>query len=129
LRRPRRGSSYTGGDGISDEKREGYVLDRRGKIRGEVKNYDPYSRFGHVMLYDIDVFGFVPGYISIKWRVMSEEDMAANKRLADRLYETKYQVWKRHNIHELHDLYEKSDQEYKNDFEKLCRDLYDRVCR
>jgi len=29
-------------------------VDRRGKIRGEARNYDPYSRFGEIMLYEID---------------------------------------------------------------------------
>lgn len=78
------------------------------------------------MLYDIDVFGFVPGYISIKWRVMSEEDMVANKRLANRLYETKYQVWKRHNIDSLirsyNDMYRNSDT-----FEIFCSEMYKRM--
>lgn len=35
---------------------DGYVLDPCGKIRGEVKRYDPYSRFGDIMLCDIDIF-------------------------------------------------------------------------
>jgi hypothetical protein len=35
-----------------------------GKVIGEARRYDPYSKFGDIMLYDIDSFGFVPGYVS-----------------------------------------------------------------
>lgn len=123
----RRRSGSTEGDFIQDEKREGYVLDPRGKIRGEVRNYDPYSRFGEIMLYDIDSFGFVSGYVSGDWNVMSEEDLLADRRLAVRLYETRYQVWKRHNMHDLQEIYEKRNPVYRNDFEKFCRNIFRKI--
>ena len=109
---------------------DGYVVDHRGKIRGEVKGYDPYSRFGDIMLYDIDIFGYVPGYMTKNWQVMSEQDLLADKNLARRLYETKYQVWIRHNSLHLSVEYMQKYHRYdKREFEKLCRDLYDRVCK
>lgn len=125
LRRPRRRSGSTGGNSIRDERREGYVIDRIGKIRGEVKNYDPYSRFGEIMLYDIDEFGFVPGYISMKLHVMSEEDISVNKKLSKRLRQAKYQAWKRSNINRLLNEYSK----YLNMeiFERFCVDMYRRT--
>ncbi len=92
-------------------------------IRGEARNYDPYSRFGEIMLYEIDVFGFVAGYISKEWHVMSEQDIFADRRLVRRLYEAKYQTWKRYNISELIEEYKKNNQSEGN-FEKFCRELF-----
>jgi len=126
LRRPRRRSENTGENTIRDE-RDGYVVDPHGKIRGEVRNYDPYSRFGEIMLYDIDSFGFISGYISKNWDVMSEKDILVDRKLASRLYETKYQIWKRYNVHELYELYEKRNQECADNFEKFCRDVFKRI--
>lgn len=121
MTRPRRRSENTGEDSIRDEQREGYVVDPHGKIRGEVRNYDPYSRFGEIMLYEIDSFGFVSGYVSGNWNVMSEEDILVDRKLAVRLHETRYQVWKRHNIQDLHDIYETKTPRHRDDFEKFCR--------
>lgn len=93
-----------------------------------MKRYDPYSRFGDIMLYDIDIFGFVSGYVSRNWQIMSEQDLLADKRLAGRLYEAKYQVWMRHNSLHLKVEYMKKYRRYdKREFEKLCRDLFRRV--
>lgn len=120
---PRKRSENTGEDIIQDEKRDGYVIDRIGKIRGEVRNYDPYSRFGEIMLYEIDEFGFVPGYISIKWSVMSEEDISVNRKLSKRLRQAKYQAWKRSNIDyllkEYNNVYRNAD-----NFEMFCSEKY-----
>lgn len=107
---------------------DGYVVDPRGKIRGEAKRYDPYSRWGEIMLYDIDVFGFVAGYVSKNWQVMSEQDLLADKRLARRLNEAKYQVWMRHNGFNLKVQYMKKYRLLdKREFDKLCRDLFRRI--
>jgi len=76
------------------------------------------------MLYDIDAFGYVPGYVSRNWQIMSEEDMLADRRLARRLYEAKYQVWKRHNILELKGEYEKIKSVSDLEFERFCRKLF-----
>ncbi|MGI0086898.1 MAG: hypothetical protein ACREBI_02910 [Nitrosotalea sp.] len=51
--RPRRRSGSTG-DCINDERICGYVVAPKGKIIGEARNFDPYSRFGDIMLYEID---------------------------------------------------------------------------
>lgn len=127
LRRPRRRSDSTGGDTVRDEEREGYVVDPRGKIRGEVRNYDPYSRFGEIMLYDIDSFGFISGYVSGDWNVMSEEDLLADRRLARRLYEARYRLWKRRCISYLRESYENRPPEYKSSFERFCRNVFRNV--
>ncbi|MDE1764952.1 MAG: hypothetical protein KGI27_01625 [Thaumarchaeota archaeon] len=126
--RPRRRSENTGEDSIRDEQREGYVVDPHGKIRGEVRNYDPYSRFGEIMLYDIDIFGFVSGYVSRNWDVMSEEDLLADSKLAGKLYEARYQVWKRQNvIHLKHEYMKKYGFYDKREFDRLCRDLFRKI--
>lgn len=97
-------------------------------MRGEARNYDPYSRFGEIILYDLDIFGFVSGYVSRNWDVMSEEDLLADSRLARRLYEAKYQVWMRKNVNHLKCEYLKKYHTYdKREFEKLCRELFGRV--
>lgn len=124
--RPRRRSGSTRGDCINDERREGYVVDPRGKVRGEARNYDPYSRFGEIMLYDIDAFGFVPGYVSKNWQIMSERDLLEDGRLARRLNEAKYMVWKRQNIIELKEEYERYKNVDKN-FERFCREVFSRI--
>lgn len=80
------------------------------------------------MLYDIDVFGFVSGYVSRNWHVMSEEDLLADSKLAVRLYEAKYQLWKRQNVIHLKHEYMKKYRLYdKKEFERLCRDLFGRI--
>ena len=95
-------------------------------MRGEARNYDPYSRFGEIMLYEIDAFGYVAGYVSKNWQVMSEQDLLADRRLSRRLYETRYQVWKRHNITDL----KEEHQKYKyicSNFERFCREMFGRI--
>lgn len=125
--RPRRRLENTGGDYTDDELREGYIIDTRGRIRGEARRYNPYSRLGEIMLYDIDAFGFVFGYVSNNWHVMSEEDLLADRKLAKRLYEARYQIWKRHNVTELQEIFEQKNQQYKDNFERFCRDMFNRI--
>jgi hypothetical protein len=75
------------------------------------------------MLYEVDSFGFVPGFISKGIRLMSEEDMKADKGLRKELEESKYEVWKRHNII---DLIREYDSMFKNKhtFDNFCRGIY-----
>lgn len=99
------------------------MVDNRGRIKGEVRRYDAYARIGEILLYDIDSFGYVYGYISRNWQIMSEEDIRADKRLTNKLCEAKYQIWKRHNITDL--LKEYKIIMNKNDnFERFCREVY-----
>lgn len=80
------------------------------------------------MLYDIDIFGYVSGYVARNWQVMSEQDLLADKNLARRLYETKYQVWMRHNgLHLSVEYMEKYRRYDKREFEKLCREFFGRI--
>jgi len=125
LRRPRGRCSSTGGREISDDLYEGYLVSEEGKIIGEARRYDPYSKFGDIMLYEVDTFGFVPGFISKGIRLMSEEDMKVDRKLRKELEESKYEVWKRHNIV---DLIREYDTMFKNKhaFDDFCRDLYRR---
>jgi len=125
LMRPRRGSGSTKGDCINDDTKEGYIVDSRGRIRGEARRYDPYARFGEIMLYEIDAFGFVSGYVSRNWQVMSEEDLLADRKMGRRLREAKYQAWKRHNVLELLSKYER----HQNliEFEQFCRRSYEKI--
>ena len=127
MRRPRRRSGSTRGDWINDDTKEGYIVDNRGRIRGEARRYDPYARFGEIMLYEIDSFGFVAGYVSKNWQVMSEEDLLADRKMGRRLREAKYQAWKRHSIVDLHEEYERKNGLYRGNFEKFCRDLFRRI--
>lgn len=129
MRKQERGSSSTGDDHIKNEDAgiEGYIVDSRGRIRGEARRYDPYARFGEIMLYEIDGFGFVKGYVSGNWHIMSEQDMLADKRLAKRLYAAKYQIWKRYNIKELKEEYEKLTCFSEDEFERFCRRRFNKV--
>ena len=47
----------------ADEKFKGYLIDEEGKIVGETKNFDPYSKQGDIMMYEIDAFGFTNEYL------------------------------------------------------------------
>lgn len=61
------------------------------------------------------------------WQVMSEQDLLADKNLA-RLYETKYQVWMRHNgLHLKVEYIQRYRRFDKREFEKLCRNLFRRI--
>lgn len=122
-RRPRRRCKSTGGREISDELYEGYLVSDDGKIVGEARRYDPYSKFGDIMLYEVDSFGFVPGFISKGIKLMSEDDLKADKRLRKELEESKYEVWKRHNVI---DLISEYDAMFKNrqTFDNFCRQVY-----
>jgi hypothetical protein len=144
LRRPRKRCSSTGGIEISDDDRfaddfdvkiprdgskgyeslyDGYLVDDDGKVVGEARRYDPYSRFGHIMLYEVDSFGFVPGFISKGVKLMSKEDLKSDRRLNREFKESQYQVWKRYNVM---DLIREYDTMLKNKetFDKFCREAY-----
>jgi hypothetical protein len=101
-------------------------VDDDGKVVGEARRYDPYSRFGEIMLYDIDSFGFVPGYIKKGLRLMSEEDMMSDENLRKSLESAKYETWKRYNIV---DLIAEYDAMFKNRefFETFCKRIYEDV--
>ncbi|MEM3112367.1 MAG: hypothetical protein QXY90_04935 [Candidatus Anstonellales archaeon] len=141
MRRPRKRCSSTEGIYIPDDEPddftfyipkkdeslyEGYLVDDDGKVVGEARRYDPYSKFGEIMLYDIDSFGFLPGFISKGLRLMSEEDMMSDDRLRKSLETAKYETWKRHNIV---DLIAEYDQMCKNRefFETFCKRMYEGV--
>jgi len=122
-RRQSRGSNSTGEDSINDDTKEGYIVDSRGRIRGEARRFDPYARFGEIMLYEIDAFGFVAGYVSKNWQVMSEDDLLADSRMAKRLQAAKYHVWKRHNIIDLIAEYDRIFKD-RNHFDRFCKIIY-----
>lgn len=105
---------------------DGYLVDDGGRIVGEARKYDPYSKFGHIMLYEIDSFGFVPGFIKKGLRLMSEEDLMSDKKLRKSLESAKYETWKRYNIV---DLIAEYDQMCKNRdfFETFCKRTYQDV--
>lgn len=127
MRRPRGRCSSTGGREISDDNLyDGYLVDDDGKIVGEAKQYDPYSQFGHIMLYEIDLFGFVPGFVKKGLRLMSEEDMMSDRKLRRSLETAKYECWKRRNIV---DLVAEYDRMFKDGdhFERFCKCVYDSV--
>ncbi|TBR09334.1 MAG: hypothetical protein EPO62_05150 [Candidatus Nitrosotenuis sp.] len=99
-------------------------MDDHGKVVGEAREYDPYSKFGHIMLYEIDSFGYVPGFIKTGLRLMSEEDLMSDKKLRKSLESAKYETWKRHHIVNLIAEY---DQMCKNRkfFETFCKRIYE----
>ncbi len=77
------------------------------------------------MLYDIDSFGFVPGFLHGNWSVMSEEDLMQNKKLRKSLASSQYKNWKRHNITELMSEY---DEKYHiESFVDFCKLEYSRI--
>lgn len=106
-----------------DDIYDGYLVSEDGKIIGEARRYDPYSKFGDIMLYEVDSFGFVPGFISKGIKLMSEEDLKADKKLRKELDESKYEVWKRHNVI---DLISEYDAMFRNQqtFDNFCREAY-----
>lgn len=126
MRKPRRRCSSTGGIGISDDLYDGYLVDDDGHVIGEARRYDPYSKFGEIMLYEIDSFGYVPGFIKKGLRMMSEQDMMSDENLRKSLEAAKYESWKRHNIV---DLIVEYDQMCKNRyfFETFCKKIYEGV--
>lgn len=75
------------------------------------------------MLYEIDAFGFVAGYVSKNWQVMSEDDLLADSRMAKRLQAAKYHVWKRHNIIDLIAEYDRIFKD-RNHFDRFCKIIY-----
>ncbi len=105
---------------------DGYLVDDYGKVVGEARKYDPYSQFGHIMLYEVDSFGYVPGFIKKGLRLMSEEDMMSDEKLKKSLEEAKYEKWKRYHIV---DLIAEYDDMCKNRafFETFCKKIYNDV--
>ena len=87
------------------------------------KRYDPYSKFGEMMLYDIDSFGFVMGFLRKGWQVMSESDLMQDENLRKSLDVAKYDVWKRYNIVSLMSDYSKMFDD-RDHFEMFCRGIY-----
>lgn len=87
---------------IKDEKIDSYLVED-GKIIGEALGYDPYSKFGEVMFYEIDVFVFISRYVNDRWNVMSKIDIMNDRNLVKQLEKTEYENWKRHNISKLNE--------------------------
>ncbi|MEX2193026.1 MAG: hypothetical protein WD717_06575 [Nitrosarchaeum sp.] len=114
--------AITGGDCTEDDL-IGYIIDEHGQIKGEAKRYDPYSKFGEMLLYDIDSFGFVHGFLGKGWQVMSESDLMQNECLRRSLEIAKYDVWKRRNITSLAEEYDVMFRD-RNYFERFCRSIY-----
>jgi len=124
LRRLRKRCNSTGGSVISDDRLyDGYLVDDDGRVVGEARRYDPYSKFGDIMLYEMDVFGFVPGFIKKGLRLMSEQDMVSDKKLRKSLEIAKYESWKRHNIIDLMEEYDRMCRK-REFFETFCRKIY-----
>lgn len=126
MRRPRRRCSSTGGIGISDDLYNGYLVDDDGKVIGEARSYDPYSQFGEIMLYEIDSFGYVSGFIKKGLRVMSEVDIMSDENLKKSLESAKYESWKRYNILDLIAEYDRMFKD-RNHFERFCKIVYESV--
>lgn len=126
MRRPRRRCSSTGGIGISDDLYNGYLVDDDGKVVGEARSYDPYSQFGEIMLYEIDSFGYVSGFIKKGLRVMSEEDLMSDENLKKSLESAKYESWKRYNIVDLIAEYDSMCKQ-RSFFETFCKRIYQDV--
>lgn len=108
---------------IRDKKVEGYLVDD-GKIIGEARRYNPHTRFGEVMFYEIDVFGFISGYVNDKWNILSKMDIMNDKTLAKQLKRTEYENWKRHNIVELNERWDRYACKKYDDFESFCKRKY-----
>lgn len=128
MMRPRRKLEITGGDCTEDDNGflEGYIIDEHGRVKGEAKRYDPYSKFGEMILYDIDSFGFVMGFLNKGWQVMSESDLMQDEKLRKSLEVAKYDVWKRYNIIHLMSDYGKMFDD-RDHFEIFCRSIYEGV--
>lgn len=113
-----------GGDCTDDDDFiEGYIVDEHGRVKGEAKKYDPYSKFGEMMLYEMDSFGFVIGFLGKGWQVMSESDVMQDKKLKESLDVAKYGVWKRYNIIDLMSDYGKLFKDEAH-FEGFCEFIY-----
>lgn len=146
MRTPRKRCSNTGGIEISDDDGfaddfgvdipsgpngyeslyDGYLVDDYGKVVGEAKQYDPYSRFGHIMLYEIDSFGYVPGFIKKGLRLMSEDDLMSDEKLRESLETIKYETWKRYNILDLIAEYDRMFKDREH-FDRFCKIIYNDV--
>ena len=125
--RHKRKSSSTKGDFIKDEKRDGYVLDDKGKIVGEARSYDPYSHYGDIMFYEADSFGFISGYLKDNWSVMSKTDLLNDTKLRRELGRVEYEDWKKHNTPEMKQRWENYGWKRDDDFEAFCRRMYERI--
>jgi len=110
--------------GISDDLYEGYLVDDLGNVIGEARRYDPYSQFGDIMIYEMDSFGFIPGFIKKGLRLMSEEDLMCDENLRRSLKTVKYESWKRYNIVNLMQDYNRMFRDHDS-FEKFCRCIYE----
>jgi hypothetical protein len=149
LKRHRKRCNSTGGSVISDDEDDdfvddfsvdipadsskkyeslydGYLVDDYGKVVGEATRYDPYSKFGHIMLYEIDSFGYVPGFVKKGLRLMSEEDMLSDDKLKKSLEEAKYEKWKRYHIVDLIAEYDSMCKQ-RSFFETFCKRIYQDV--
>lgn len=76
------------------------------------------------MLYDIDSFGFVFGYLKNNWSVMSRLDLLNDSKLIKELARVEYEDWKKHNILELKERWENYGTKHYKDFEEFCNRIY-----
>lgn len=76
------------------------------------------------MFYEIDVFGFISGYVNDRWNVMSKTDIENDKNLLKQLERTEYENWKRHNIVELSERWDSYACKRYDGFEEFCKKRY-----
>ena len=80
-----------------------------------------------MMFYEIDVFGFIAGYIHDNWDVLSRTDIANDKTLLKQLEKTEYENWKRHNIVELSERWDGYACKRYDTFEEFCKSRYQQM--
>lgn len=76
------------------------------------------------MLYEIDSFGFIDGYVHDNWTVMSKADLLQDKKLRTELERVQYEDWKKHNIVELKERWKSYGAMYYDSFERYCKMRY-----
>jgi len=98
---------------------KGYIITKHGRIIGEVDNFDPFSRDGHILMYE-EQYGYKPGVLDEEYKVMSKRDIVQDQSLLKSLEETNYQRWRFDNRKFLSGEY---DRIRKNmvDFDLFCR--------
>lgn len=104
------------------ERKQGFVVSKTGHIVGEAKNYDPFSREGHIMMY-WDDSGYRNSTLEPAYRVMSKNDIESDKGLAKSLEETEYQLWRFANKALLTDEYVRVRKNMYN-LDQFCREYY-----
>ena len=100
----------------------GYLM-HKDAIIGQVRNYDYRSDTAEILLYSLDLMGYVPGKIESDWTVMEPLLLDTNPKLRNMMNDARYKIFQKANLPRLIKDYDSIPVE-RPAFDEFCREMF-----